>query len=421
MKFKISGVGLDTKYVDYPTSFVLDKNTFPIFIKTDISDGREVNINASSDCSIMTSASFLGDIGKAVEGHLYFLKRKKIDLLLLPGNIQTNETSVEELRGLITDGLVDNIGLEQPGSIEEIKKFVEDTGIEVKYVALNICPVTFPWTIINYCRENGISIFGLNPFGGKLQSTSLIYSFSRPYLLNFIATWADVVIVSGGDPVNSWMNIEYLMTLVGKESSNKYVLEKDFYKLPVKIPPKIVKTSLIVTPDLILPLDNPNTIFSFEELNVTFKKVVTKLEEDDWNLPFIAEKIISYVNLNERPEDGKDKDFLAILRYTITVNVLDPVYDKVVWCKISDNIYKLICTKKTEKKFPWYKFKKPEIELVEDEFLVAVIDGQFKIYDYKNFQNKQTAEEEVQSPNIRETPEPKEKEIDSEGEGNNKI
>ena len=259
----------------------------------------------------------MDEILVATEFHTRHFKKTKIDLLLIPCD-KDIEKYGEDLKGLMIGDYVENIGLKFPKNLKELesaKEKLEASGIELKYIALDICPYNFDYPIIKWCNENGIHIIGFNPFGGFKSCGCMISSFTAAYLLGFISNYATLVFLSGRNLEISYDSKIYLESLIGKDTSPKYILRKSVKKLVPGFG-EIISCGIVLKPDFIVPIELPEYLFPFDELRISYGKSIPETDHEFWDLDTntIEDDMINTYGDLRKPEDGNDVDFLSIIR-----------------------------------------------------------------------------------------------------------
>lgn len=263
MNYKITETGLDTRHLSYDSSPLIGDSTVD-YLLTSISANNDFLLpglvkdnDGPGRKDIILVIESLKNIEYVIKSHLSSIGAQYITTLLLSPKCEADPDSVLEIKNLLSQGLVINVGIHEPNTKEDIIKW--GTQIDINSVSLPISPLEFNHDLINWCHEHVSEIIGLNPFGGYLSAPRNIESFTVQYLLNFAATYADIVILSGRDVVRSVDEADYLKTLVGKESSSMYLLKKNISK-PVKPLKQFTYTSIKVGEDIEVPYVEPQSI-----------------------------------------------------------------------------------------------------------------------------------------------------------------
>lgn len=375
-KFKISGVGIDTSRINQriPEN-ALDDFTY---VHTSINSGNEYIIKEAinPEATLITTIDFLDKSDIVIESYLRELGRDYIDLLLIDSKCRVEDYS-DLLENLIISGVVKEIGISNPSSLKDLE-YMSKSFSEISAISLDICPLNFPWSIINYCKNKDIKILGFNQFGGKINATRLIESFSVPYLLSFSAAYSDIVFLSGQKLNTIDDEISYLIELIDKEYDKEFSINQDINKL-LKKPKRTVNTSLVISEDLEIPYNSRETIFSFSELKfgIGDKKIIKLPEEDRENFDDLEKLVYEYYdNFSGGPIDNNTpENTLAILRPRILdlsrIQYLGEEGWGVFCTKISEQAFVISSVRKSEEK----RFLRKAIERFEQNSYILYFDG----------------------------------------------
>ena len=322
-KFKIQGVGIDTSNITEKPWIEAGGEIFD-YIHTSIRANNDFllkeYVEAQPGASLITTIDFFDNPERAILGHIMELGRKKIDLLLVPGNVLSKKLGVlkDTIDALKHSSLVGEFGISNPASPDEIKQISGALGEKVKYISLNLCPLHFNYDVIEYAKSEGIEILGFNPFGGALSAEGLIQAFSVTYLLSFAASYSTILFLSGRDLFRAIDGRDYLRRyVIGAESSSKFTLKKNVNRLykPFK---KVVNTGLMFSDDLILSYNSPGIMYPPDEVVVTLGKEYESVpKEDKYLVTKTEDSVNSLLEITEFPEDGGWEDKYAIVRYQI--------------------------------------------------------------------------------------------------------
>lgn len=309
--FKISGVGLDTSKLSYDYNLLKNYK----YVHTRIQSGNESYLKhyLNDDNILITTVDFLDQIETIIPRHLSELGRDKIDLLLIDSNCKI-EDNIDPINNLLISGLIGEVGISNPSikRLEELKNSIS----QISSVSLDLCPLNFPYNVISYCKENDIKIIGFNPFGGRFNYPRLIESFTVPYLLSFISVYSDLVFLSTNNREVLQSETEYLLDLIGKEYGKEFNMSKDVFKLSSDFK-RVVYTNLKIG-DMSIPLNSPETIFSYPELsfNLGSSELVKPVEEEKDTLTQNVYDL--YNSFSEGPIDNPTpENTLTLLRYRI--------------------------------------------------------------------------------------------------------
>lgn len=384
-KFRISGIGIDTSNF---VSGYYDHGDFQ-YIYTSLSANNEFQVRGIGDSTILVvGTNYLDDLDIGLAAHMKGLGRTKaIDLLVIPGSGHDYQKYGELLWGLMTDGVVNNIGIEKPESLDKLKESIEkldSIGIKVGYITLDICPYHFDYQMIKWCHENGIKIFGFNPFGGNRSSACMIESFTVPYLLSFISVYSDIVFLSSRNIQIAEEEFRYLSGIIGEDVEPKFILRKNVNKL-VKSLGKVITCDLKINDKFIVPLDLPEYAFPSKEIRLNFGDGdFSGLEEEvlEFDTNRVEDLVYDLFLDTHKPEDGDDLSFLSILRPKIYNLLKEDGCDAVFQSKVGKNVYMFFTSRSKVVKTPWYK--KNRIEEEKNTYILYYKGGKFLFRDYEN-------------------------------------
>ena len=392
-KFKISGVGIDTTHL-----VAEELHGEWGYIYSSLAANNEF-LYASAlkeDTVLVLGVDFLDELKTAIGYYVESIRRASINLLLIPGN-HDFEKYGQDLRDLMIEGKVENIGLKHPRNLKDLKtgyEELEKLGIKAEYISLDICPYNFDYSIITWANENDVKILGFNPFGGNRNSGAMIESFTSPYLLGFISTYATIVFLSSRNQEFSRSSWEYIRSLYGKESTPKFMLRKTVKKLGAGYG-EIISCSLKITDNFIAPIELPEYFYPYEDLKISYGNSIPDTEEF-WSFDTnrIEDGGIAVFEELKKPEDGGDQDFLSIIRPRI-IKYLQTIYQDLPFKqnKLGKCIYVIACSKVvTERKgwFGWIKKPKTEVEF----YVLYYKSGRF-LFRSLNF-----AEKKAQNSNM---------------------
>ena len=314
-KFKIQGVGIDTLNITYDPSFSTEKFDY-IYTSLTANNERLIGewVNSMRPTPpLIVYSEFIDSVVPILKEHLEMLGRAKTQLLLL--NAEKVIGAKKEWLDELNLGPIDNLGIQCPKDVEELKKASEVLGREIKYVALPISPLEFQYDVLEYCKENKITVIGLNPLGGELSAPRNIRSFSLPYLLSFCAFHSDIVIVSGKELVKAEENYEYLTSLIGAECGEEFDLKKSISK-PVKEIKKAVWTSLDMEDGDIIPYNDPSLLVDSAKFKFG-SPLKTLKERETYEEGTFLGKLTHYLEVLHYPEDGGDSGKFTAARHKL--------------------------------------------------------------------------------------------------------
>ena len=388
-KFKIKNIGIDTSNLDYSPT----ENNFS-HIHTSISANNDFEIReyvkTNQDSVLITSIDFLDKCDIAIINHLHELDRSKVNLLLIDAKCDL-AAHADTLNLLLENDIVGEIGLKNPGNVNDIKKAKEILS-QLRFVSIDICPLNFNFEVIDWCKKNEIDIIGFNPFGGYFSYTNVINSFTVPYLLSFAAYYCTIVFLSGRDPLLSEEERLFLNDLIDRESDQTFIfdLPRNVFKLnkPLK---RGVSTYLTVVGDNTIHYDNPFALYSYYELAMTLgdkdKDKIVKLHKNE-DKDELEKAVDDYFEVIESPEDATSPgDVMSIVRPKILDLARIKYEDIDGWLvgsfKIDENTYVISMVRKIKThRF----FRKPKTELekrnyilyyndIEDKFFFSIIQN----------------------------------------------
>lgn len=324
-KFKVQGVGLDTSNTKIKL-WVNDESCKYNFdyIHTSISSNNDYLISDYvkyyTGASLITSIDFIKDSESIILGHLLELERNKIDLLLIESSklIEDLSSLKDSVDYLKKNRLIEELGISNPSSVDEIKQIEDALGSKIKFISLDICPLHFNYTIIQYCKDNNIDILGFNPFGGYISSAAIISSFTVPYLLAFNCTYSSIIFLSGRDLTLSNESLEYINTeIIGKDCSSKFILKKNVFRL-YKTLKKIVETSVVLSDNLVLKTDWPEYLYSLENIVFNLGPSINIVNiEPERNKSDVEQYVYDMLVAAEIPENISIQSKFAAIRYKV--------------------------------------------------------------------------------------------------------
>lgn len=343
MKFSIKGAGVLTdKFKFSPVS------NYCTYVHTSLSSNNDFLIKEwVQDCikkfpmgfSLITSARCLDMVDQAIIGHLEELGVSKINLLLL--NPDSNFIDYQsELVKVLDSGLVGDYGIENPQDLEKLKAinaFFNSIGIKISYVSLPICPLNFNKEIIDWCKENNVSLICTNPFGSDISREAMIDSFTTAFLLKFAAYWCDLVFV----PIESGkFDVTYLESLIDMEVPESEISLFDVKKtisMLYKPFPKAIFPGLKFnmkyiggqeeTGDTVLPLDtssdllilgnSPELVFRLGKPILPKLEALKSLEIGDQLDRDLEKQATDYFLMSHRPSDGGEEEWYSVFRHKV--------------------------------------------------------------------------------------------------------
>lgn len=399
IKFKVQGVGIDTSTI-ITKPWEESRGEIYDYIHTSISGNNDFLISdyvkSQPGAALITTIDFIDNPELVLLGHLMVLERDKIDLLLVNGNaLERRIDNIKDIIiGLKNSKLIEEFGISEPSSIEQIKKVEDAIGKKIKFISLDICPLHFNYDVINYAKENSIDILGFNPFGGHLSSGGVIESFTIPYLLAFSSTYSSIIFLSGRNLLGSIECRDYIRAnIIGSESASKYILKKNVSRLykPIK---KVVDTSIILREDLVLSYNLPEVMYPLGELYITLGKSYNLFPKGEEERSDLEKEVFGLLEITSFPQDATLDDIYAICRHQVigTLKINFPEEDgwKINLINVGDRILGIGVTRKIKNKKFWKKSGKQE----SSYFLLAVPDRDNIVFLEENSDNKNTSQEE---------------------------
>ena len=321
-KYKIQGVGIDCSTLEFSP---IDEIDFGYLFTSIGANNEEVIrefVQNNSGSPIITKIDFLDRCVEAVANHVSILGRD-IDLLLVDASCDF-EKYAKNLTNLLDYRYVDVIGVYNPESVDRLKEIMSIVS-DIKYVGLDFCPLNFNYELMKFIKEQNISIVGFNPFGGKINSWNVINSFSVPYLLEFVATYSTLSILSGRDVYLSWKEKDYLEDLIDKEirDENLYRLDKSISKLQKPFN-KMTGISLKVDLNHTIPVGLPDSIFNPDDLEISLGDAVEDCRDFDVEVKSIEDIVYNNYRLFQPPEDTEsDAAIISLFKPVVKELIID--------------------------------------------------------------------------------------------------
>ena len=195
-KFSIKDVVLGTKNLSEMTTKFLS-NSFN-YIETSISYNNDFELGLvlkkNKNIKIISSISSLSQHELMLKYHLTWLKRDKIDILLVDSKSSWGEDDLLSLYSRRNE-FFKEFGLSRIDSINDVKKLL-DLGITPDWVSMTINPTNFNLELIEFLKESNIKIISHEVLGGYMAQTN-IEVYTLQFLLSFAAVYSDLVCISG--------------------------------------------------------------------------------------------------------------------------------------------------------------------------------------------------------------------------------
>lgn len=382
MKFKIKGIGLDTTGLDYsPLKIKTEKDKIN-YVFTNPAANNDFIIDEyvkylADNTVLITEINYVDGVDEVLVSHLGRLGRNKYNILLMNANLDYSQFDLSVL-DIKNKNIVENFGLSYPESLEKLKSnidYLEEIGLGINCVLLDISPLHFQKDIIEYCEAEEITIISTNPFGGWVNSGITIYKYSVPYLLNFTSVYSDVVLLSSRDMCTAASNINYLTSIISKQVENELLYHKDKNVDELIHPTKYINTAINVE-GMVLPYESPSYIFDSSEVKFSNFHILPEVKEyhEKTDAESEVEQLIDVIY--KTPDLGND-DYFVSLRYKIEeyLELSHQGWKKEI-IKITDKIMYIKFTNIVVKK-KWYGKLYESIEGV-DRYLLFYSDGILK-------------------------------------------
>lgn len=308
------------------------------------------------DHKIITSISSLEEYDIYLDYHLNFLKREKIDILLLNplGNWEEN------LKSLISDEYADKIGISD-GTIKDIERFKRITGEFPDYCSMRLSLLWFNKNLIDYCRENKIKIISYGILGGKYKEESMIETFTLQYLCAFASVYSDIICISSNTPERVIKTIRAIKEYIGKSLSEDdeklYLLSKSVLNAEMISDKKIRKINSFIklSNGEVISINDPEEIVSKKDLIVSFKNNLENI--DNTKTTKIEEDIYRGLSDLAIPSDmnniGEIKSIYRYYTISLLMNIFQTKYWRYIYTPIGDDIEITVVNK-----FPYNLFGK---------------------------------------------------------------
>lgn len=302
IKYKVQNVGIDT--TNLRGSFG-GEEVFP-FVYTSISENNDYlvgqYIDPEDDQSILVYIDFTERLEELLKLHMEALGVKKVDMLFF--NADLDPKKVYEACKTLGDICPPIFGIKDPKNTRQIEGFLNLPDFKVQGVGIPLSPTEFDYSIVQFCVDHEIPIYGFNPFGGYISAARNISSFTVPYLLSFAAAHCEVVMLSGRNVGESEDDMKFLKSLIG-ETHNKgeYFLDRKVHK-PVSSMGRGVYSSLDLGHGYKLPY-NSNDFCSLDSRDVIL----------NFGRP-IVEYPAEYSGIYEvQPDFVRIRDMIGTLKY----------------------------------------------------------------------------------------------------------
>lgn len=357
-KFLVEDICLGTKYLSSHFGESILQLGGISYVETSLEYNNDYIIGKylKKDHKIITSMSSLEEYDIYLDYHLSFLKRKKIDILLLDpsGDWEDN------LKSLMSDNYADKVGILN-GDIKNIERFKRISGEYPSYCSIRLSLLWFNKELIDYCRENNIKIISYGILGGKYNSAAMIETFTLQFLCAFASVYSDIICISSSTPERAIKTIRAIKEYMGKglsESDEKlYLLSKSSLNTEMISDKKTRKINSFIklSNDEIIRIDDPEEIVSKKELIVSFKNNLenisntgtSKIEED------IYQSLSDLTIPSDMNNIGEIKSVYRYYTISLLMNIFQTKYWKYIYTPIGGDIKITVVSK-----FPYNLFGK---------------------------------------------------------------
>lgn len=309
MNYNIEKVGVTTKgmYGLYPTKlesdFIITSPSFnnDFLIEPTFPEKGEfiVSLNNETDTSVLLY-------------HIQSLHRRYADVVL----VDKDNPRLLDLKFLKEAGTIKKLGLKTPKSLNELRTFNEENGID--FITLSLHPLHFDLNIIRYCALEDIQIIGLC----DKVSEDLPLSFN----LSFHSRYCEYIVLGYTEDYKFQRN--YIMNLIGKECPKEIEMTRSVEKEgTIKI-----GISLKVSDDIIIPCTENDVLINPEEIVFGFgrteEKVPKILEPQEGGPeldPLENTAYLLFSHIADKDQLSRE-DITNLLRYRIA-NYIDYKYN----------------------------------------------------------------------------------------------
>lgn len=195
MIFKINSVAVGTRDMPEVSEDLL--LSLGEYVETAIEYNNDFLIGKylKKDTKVITRLHDSNNFDYFLGNHLKYLKRSKVDILLLDYfGLQKDVNNIEQFKkysetiGLFGEGL----------SIDDLKEFKEKYDTYPEYISIPLNPYNFKKDLVDFCRETGIKIISHEILGGRIYARILLETFGLQFLARFAAYYSDIVVISSG-------------------------------------------------------------------------------------------------------------------------------------------------------------------------------------------------------------------------------
>ena len=320
-KFRLSGIGLDTSAIDYNPGVLYGDDEYN-YVYTSISSSNDYNLptflsSFKNSPILIVHSDYLDSLDLSLKGHLKAVGRTNAKLLLISDT--ADWSLLDSLEKIKTQGTAENFGIQvvsqdfTPEKLGDLIKKFEEKDLGLEFVAMNACPLDFNYEVIKYCRENNITVIGLNQFGGNISAQRNIQAFTVPYLLGFSAANCEIILLSGRDLIRAGENFEYLKQLYRKDLTPEYILKKSVSR-PVKELKKAVYSSVKVDSagNYVIPYTNSSALIENDFISLKIGSPIEKYSE-------VQDKMASIETIQDIDIEDKEESVESSVQHLLNI------------------------------------------------------------------------------------------------------
>lgn len=300
------------------------------YIETSLDYDNDLTLHGKipPECTVISRTQCLGDLDVTLDFHRLSLGVSADQMcVLLPDRDWSDPKVKDEV--LRVHGKY-KIGLDGIKEVEEIEVFKEGYGWTPDFISIEISPLCYPKSVLEYAKENNISVIGHGIFGGEIWAGYLRSMFPEGFLYDFARANVDVVVLPGDD-------LYFLGKILGRNKMTPlpegklFTYSKDIQKYPaLKIPPRKIHGQTKITlegfGDFEVPCGDLSDTYSTVKKD---PKISGEVLWEDTDLPW------------DTPKDNIGL-LSALHRYHAPVEIdskYSPKWWKKIYTKISDDFY----------------------------------------------------------------------------------
>lgn len=371
-----SGAGLDMTHLNYcpKDNYLSDFKYLHTSIRSNNDQIISQALEESSDKELVTEIGFTDKMSVGILNHLISIDREWIDILEIPASLNWDENTGNQVKTLLDSGMVYEISIKNPETVDrisEIMHILDQCGVTVEYVSLDICPLNFDYEIVNFCKERDIEIIGYNPMGGYISAANTIECFTAPYLLSFAATYCSIVFISSRDLYKATQDARYLNELWGKKIESTFLLKKSVHRLQKPLKP-VVHTSIILDEEVYLPYNTPDFVPTGDDsIIMSLGKDHFEFKEDLESQTDLEKEINAIIGNLDFPNDSIDEDKFSIAKSQVIASLKLKYPDHLfMYSLINSTTIAVRAEKETVE--GWFK---KTVKKDNHEFIISMIPG----------------------------------------------